>query len=176
MNATQWANFRDFSVASNSQMLFGVSFDKPSSCESASYVWDSSNFQEWAQEVAASDFAPWGFELGNEVVQPRGDQNSKTGFFVHGRQSFFSEPSRLVPAQVNNLQWTTLGCAHPPTATIQADAFSKLQDVVAGLWRAPTRPVVVGPDSGGYDPQPWLAEFFNASSAPFIHVGGPAWE
>uniref|UniRef100_A0A7S3YZQ8 Beta-glucuronidase C-terminal domain-containing protein n=2 Tax=Lotharella globosa TaxID=91324 RepID=A0A7S3YZQ8_9EUKA len=130
MNATHWDKLYNLAEATETDFLFGVSFDKISAgVQGKGYRWNSSNAQDMMQYIVDSNQTIWGFELGNEVNN--------------------------LGAKGSNI-----------TGADQAAAFVELAEVIEKFFpNQDTRPMIVGPDSGYYSPQPWLKGFLGNLSS-----------
>ena len=162
LNASHWRDLSGLAQAAGSHFLFGLSFDLAAACAATpngSYVWGGEEAEAmmaaWlvaggkgegegeGEGEAATPTPVWGFELGNEL--------NNRGPGKRPAASVAECPHQLRPAQ-------------------QAAAFHRLAEIVARRFpddpphrdddgHAPNpqqRPVLVGPDSGYLNPQPWL--------------------
>lgn len=132
LNETHWSDFHAFSVAAGAKLLFGASFNLRTACTDAhalgsAYVWNASGvggrgILALLRHAARHKQRIWGLELGNEIN------------------------NALRPCPV------TFGCECGLRSAQQAEAFIALSQALQALTPAMSpQPVLVGPDTGGFE-------------------------
>ena len=129
LNASHFAEFYGMANHSGAQLIFGLSFDKVAACaEHQKYAWNSSNAVAWIRHMQTAGQDVWAYELGNEV--------NNQGIRPDGSPDAHN-------------------CSILPES--QAQAIESLAQELETLYPdAATRPLLIGPDTGGWFPQSWL--------------------